>query len=191
MYKCNSLTREKKKTSFPLIIFKLHYHMHKVILSPFIYLFFYFNTENWRENSNCSGSISYRKHKLEYPPLARTSAVQEEVPAANPLAYRRAILAPSQDLEWARAQLLEPPMWKTHTHIGEPLGRASEEGTAAGAGWVVEKSPVGGQKSWHQAVPVVLSITGAIGKPLVPAHISSLLRGFTQGSTPGGLSEDV
>lgn len=42
--------------------------------------------------------LSYGKHKLDYPSLARTSMVWEDVPAVNSLKYGSAILA----TQWER-----------------------------------------------------------------------------------------
>lgn len=53
MYKCNSLA-EEKMTSFPLITFKLHSHMCKVILSLF---FIILMQRVGEEKSNRSGNI--------------------------------------------------------------------------------------------------------------------------------------
>lgn len=67
--------------------------------------------------------LSYGKHKLDYPSLARASTVWEDVPAVNSLKYGSAYLATQWECEWAKLRLQKPPFGEPHAAPGSSLAR--------------------------------------------------------------------
>lgn len=116
----------RKKTSFSLIIFKLQSYAQSNTFSLFFNILI--QRVGGKKNLFIRKHLSYRKHKLDYPSLARTSAVREEVPAMNPLKYVSAVSAPAQESERAECCIQKPPLQRTLRSPGELLGHAPRAG---------------------------------------------------------------
>lgn len=71
--------------------------------------------------------------------MARTSAVQEEVPAENPLKYGGAVLAPVRERELSRTPALGGPWMEDPTHPWEPA-KGKGTGELGATGWAAGSS---------------------------------------------------
>lgn len=135
------------------------------------FFFLNFNAESQREKSNRSGSIF----------------LTESI-SSNTLLWQGHLLFGRRFLQWILQDAAGPfwppvgirsepdpgsgstPCRGPCAQMGEPLGRAPEEGDRAGGG--EELHAVAGQRPHHQEVPVVLNITGVLGR--VPRASSRL-----------------